>query len=142
MYAFAPDGTPITGTLERLSGEALVDPESFSRKEDGTLVYDHAGETVVFWDGQETEKRGGKVVFVDDGGDEWTEDQIVLSEDENWLPGEAETAELDNAPQDKSTPAEAALKRIASRLRGEWHEPTGDLESDIASVLRTVPGLA
>lgn len=29
-----------------------------------------------------------------------------------------------------------ALERINARLRGEWHDPTGDLESDIAGVVR------
>lgn len=29
-----------------------------------------------------------------------------------------------------------ALERIAARLRGEWHDPTGDLESDIAGEIR------
>lgn len=32
---------------------------------------------------------------------------------------------------------DSTLVRIAARLRGEWHDPTGDLESDIAGVLRS-----
>lgn len=34
------------------------------------------------------------------------------------------------------SPRPAALDRIAARLRGEWYNPAGDLESDIADVLR------
>lgn len=36
------------------------------------------------------------------------------------------------------SPRPAALDRIAARLRGEWYNPAGDLESDIADVLREV----
>jgi len=35
-----------------------------------------------------------------------------------------------------------ALDRIRARLAGEWFDPTGDLESDIKSVLRELDGTA
>ncbi len=38
----------------------------------------------------------------------------------------------------KASELEAALRRIDARLKGEWYDPTGDLESDIAGVLRPV----
>lgn len=35
-----------------------------------------------------------------------------------------------------------ALDRIRARLAGEWFDPTGDLESDLAKVLRELDGTA
>jgi len=37
---------------------------------------------------------------------------------------------------------QAALDRIRARLAGEWFDPTGDLESDLAKVLRELDGTA
>lgn len=37
---------------------------------------------------------------------------------------------------------QAALDRISARLAGEWFDPNGDLESDIAKVLRELDGTA
>lgn len=135
MYAFAPDGTPITGTLECLDAEAYITPGSFVRFADGTLGYDHAGDTEIWWGNQTTATRKGKVVYLDENNSEWTEDELVLSEDGNWCPAEAPEA---SAPTDPVS----ALHRIASRLRGEWQGPAGDLAADVAEVVRSVPGLA
>ncbi|AZO29361.1 hypothetical protein [Mesorhizobium sp. M1B.F.Ca.ET.045.04.1.1] len=30
----------------------------------------------------------------------------------------------------------SALRRVESRIKGEWFDPTGDLESDIAGIVR------
>ncbi|TIX28854.1 hypothetical protein [Mesorhizobium sp.] len=38
----------------------------------------------------------------------------------------------------KAPELEEALRRIDARLKGEWYDPAGDLESDIASVLRPI----
>lgn len=37
---------------------------------------------------------------------------------------------------------QAVLDRIRTRVAGEWFDPTGDLESDIAKVLRELDGTA
>jgi hypothetical protein len=42
----------------------------------------YTGETEMFWDDQETIERDGKVIFVDEQGEEWTFDELVLAEDE------------------------------------------------------------
>lgn len=134
MYAFAPDGTPITGTLEVLSGEAYTRDGSFYRGPDGALAFDHAGETEVFWDDQTTVTRNGKVVFIDRDGAEWTAAQVVLSEDENWEP----EAEEVKAPV--ADPA-SALRAIVARVNGEWDQPDlvafgalGDLSADVLRI--------
>jgi len=80
-FAYAPNGSPILGTLENLTGRAEIRDGSF-RMEDGALAFDHAGETEVFWDGQETVSRDGKTVFLAADGNEVLEDQIVLEDKE------------------------------------------------------------
>jgi len=79
VKAYAPNGEPICGTYERITGRADTVEDSFTRKPDGTLDFDHAGYTEVFWDGQETVTNNkGQIIFLDAEGNEWTEDQIEL----------------------------------------------------------------
>lgn len=73
----SPTGPTIRGTLETVSGVALVssiDPKT------GEVEYE--GDTEIFWDEQKTVARDGKVIFVDTIGDEWTFDQLVPEDDE------------------------------------------------------------
>jgi hypothetical protein len=76
----APNGSPIIGTLERISGRA--DAEHYS--ETGDPEYD--GGTEVFWDDQETVcRRVGdtlSIVYLDEIGIEWTFDQLSPEADE------------------------------------------------------------
>ena len=80
MKAYAPNGERITGTLETLNGVALIH-EDVTRQEDGKFTFQYAGETKVWWDDQVTVKRGDKIVFVDESGAEWTEDEIILKDE-------------------------------------------------------------
>lgn len=66
----SPTGAAIVGTLETLTGLALAS----TYDEEGEPQYD--GETEIDWDSQETVKRDGKVVYLDEGGGEWTWDQL------------------------------------------------------------------
>ena len=69
----------IVGTLEKLEGRANVVADSFARREDGSLAFEHAGETEVFWNGQRTATSiGGKTVFVDESGKTLVSDEIEL----------------------------------------------------------------
>jgi hypothetical protein len=72
----SPKGSPIVGTLEIIHGVANCTIHS-----DGTRTYD--GGTDVDWDSQETVVRDGKVIFVDEDGEEWTFDQLKLEDDED-----------------------------------------------------------
>lgn len=72
----SPNGSPIIGTLERLSGRAEI-----SDIDPTTGEPEYSGSTAIFYDDQETVRRDGKIVFLDDGGDEWTFDQLVLAEE-------------------------------------------------------------
>lgn len=69
----SPNGSPIIGTLERLSGRAEI-----SGIDPTTGEPEYSGGTAIFYDDQETVQRDGKIVFLDNGGDEWTFDQLAL----------------------------------------------------------------
>jgi hypothetical protein len=82
MRALSPTGAEITGTLEVVKGTCGV--MAWSRDADGSLSFDYDGTgTEVDWDSQKTVTREGKRVFVDENGQEWTEDQIELVEDDD-----------------------------------------------------------
>ena len=74
--AFSPTGGEIIGTLEHMHGVALA--SDYTRAGDGKISFEYDGGTDVNWDGQETVDRDGNRVFVDESGDEWTEDEIRL----------------------------------------------------------------
>lgn len=66
----SPTGSEIVGTSDSLLATALISDIN----EDGTPEY--IGESEIHWDTQETETRDGKILFVDDDGEEWTFDQL------------------------------------------------------------------
>lgn len=76
--AVAPDGTPISGTVERIAGTALIDEFSWSRNEDGTLSFEHSGYTEVNWDSETTMTRKGRPIYEDEEGRRWPESAIRL----------------------------------------------------------------
>ena len=82
MQAFSPTGHRIIGTSDTIPATATIRHDSFIKRPDGSIDFDYSGETDVFWDGQETSTRDGKILFEDEVGAIWTEDQIVLK-DEN-----------------------------------------------------------
>lgn len=71
---FTKDGIELCGTLETLSGVALV----HSVEEDGAINY--SGQTDIWWDGQQTVERNGQRVWVDDEGEEYLESEIEFRE--------------------------------------------------------------
>lgn len=86
MKAYGPNGLEILGTADTVPVRAEIISNSYERKADGTLDFEWLGESEVFWDGQTTEtcEVNGKLmrVFLDSHGNEWTEDQLILVEDE------------------------------------------------------------
>ena len=87
MKATSPTGSAIVGTLERVPACAKTRDDGFARAPDGTLTYDHVGETKLWWDDQFTVRRGGRVVFVDEHGAEWTAAEITLVAEEDAADG-------------------------------------------------------
>lgn len=79
-----PTGVPIAGTLENLTGTAIlnledgrvelsIDPKT-GRLE---LQSDYEGTTDIHWDGQATAIEEGQMVFVDESGRHWRADQLI-----------------------------------------------------------------
>lgn len=79
---FAPDGTPIVSTYEKVFGTCSFAQDSVIQNADGTFDFDYEGGTDVDWDSQVTVTRKGQRIFVDEGGDEWPENVLVLREEE------------------------------------------------------------
>ncbi len=78
LFAFAPTGCEIIGTLERLSGCAGIVHGSYRRTDTGGIGFDWEGGTEIFWDCQQTETIDGAKLFLDGDGDHWTEDELIL----------------------------------------------------------------
>ena len=73
----SPSGSPIVGTLEKLTGVARCTIHA-----DGVRTYDSGEGTEIDWDSQETVVRDGKVIFVDEDGEEWTFDQLTQEQED------------------------------------------------------------
>jgi len=72
----SPGGVPIVGTLERLSALGCISGIS----DQGVPSY--TDDVKVFWDDQITDRRNGKIVFLDENGGDWTFDQLTPEPDE------------------------------------------------------------
>jgi len=70
-----PDGTEIIGTLERVTARC----EIHDIDDEGNPEY--AGGTEIFWDAMEVVERDGKMIFLDETGEEWTFDQLKRVDD-------------------------------------------------------------
>lgn len=75
----SPAGTLIVGTLEQLTGWAGI-MEDVTQNPDGTFNFSYDGETRIEWDNQETVRRDGERIFIDDCGGEFKESQLTLVE--------------------------------------------------------------
>jgi hypothetical protein len=78
MALISPEGTRIIGTLEKLSGRAEIVPDSFRANPQGGFTFEYEDTTEVFWDDQETEVWDGERVFLDEKGNEFTENTLRL----------------------------------------------------------------
>lgn len=79
MRAYSLAGTLIEGTLESVPGTAQIDPDSFTRNEDGSLDFEYGGYTEIWWDDQETiYDKNGQALFVDEHGDTWPANEVIL----------------------------------------------------------------
>ena len=77
----APDGSIIMGTLDTIQACALI--ERARRKADGTLDFDWAGETKVYWDTQAPQTLEGRTLLMDESGRAWPEDQARIVGEES-----------------------------------------------------------
>ena len=65
----ARTGSRIKGTLERLSGHAGTVENGLSRSADGQLTHKLTGYSHVYWNDEQTVRRGGETVYVDGDGE-------------------------------------------------------------------------
>jgi hypothetical protein len=75
-------GVAIKGTLELAPGIAMLDASSVKvgpgTDGNGEWLFDYQGGTEIDWDCQETTRRDGEIVFVDENDDEWLASQCSL----------------------------------------------------------------
>lgn len=98
MKLVSPTGADIVGTAELVPGVALLNNSDITRNSDGTYEFEWAGETKLDWDGQTTVTRRVHRVFVDDNGEEFTENELQLvpeSDDEEESDDLSGTEEVD-----------------------------------------------
>lgn len=80
MKLFAPDGSRIIGTVDRINAVANI--SGAKRNPDGSLDLDYTGDTDIDWDSQVTIARNNpdtgkrELVFVDEDGAEWLESEL------------------------------------------------------------------
>lgn len=73
----APNGHPIQGTAETISGIAVASTAIVNA--DGTIEPEWSGWTDVNWNSQRTDlTESGKRLYVDDVGLLWPEDELIL----------------------------------------------------------------
>ena len=83
MYAINKQtGAKIKGTLENLQGCANTVEDGFRLDEDGKLVHEYEGYTVIFWDNSTTASVDGEPVYLDSDNDEISLSEIVLVADD------------------------------------------------------------
>lgn len=82
MKAYAPNGSQIIGTLERLAGRAEITADSFKRAAGGTIEHEWEGGTEIFYDDQRTVQRDGEDVYLAEDGTDWKESELALLNDE------------------------------------------------------------
>lgn len=82
MKAFAPNGSPIIGTLESVPAVALILPGSFGRRADGAVTFERAMEVRLYSDRRQTIWRNEQPIYVAEDGTEVPQDQLIFKEEE------------------------------------------------------------
>lgn len=82
MRAYAPNGSPIIGTLERVPAVALILPDSFGKRSDGAVTFERALEVKIYSDRRQTVWRNDQPIYVAEDGREVPQDQLVFKEEE------------------------------------------------------------
>lgn len=82
MRAFAPNGSPIIGTLESVPAVALILPGTFGLRTDGAVTFERAMEVRLYQDRRQTVWRNDQPIYVAEDGTEVPQDQLVFKEEE------------------------------------------------------------
>lgn len=76
---YAPNGVLIVGTADVILATATITLGSVKKTETGFNLEWQGSD--VHWDSQETRTKNGRLIYVDDDGAEWPEDQLEYRED-------------------------------------------------------------
>lgn len=79
MYAYSPTGSPILGTSEICPCRAEIIEDSYERDAEGKLIFEYAGGTEMFYDGQRIDMLDGEELYLDMDGAEWKESELVFA---------------------------------------------------------------
>ncbi len=71
-------GAAITGTLERVYGEARLLDDAFERAGDSRITHQHEGGTKMFWDSSEQVTAEGERIYLDENDEHVPESDIEL----------------------------------------------------------------
>jgi hypothetical protein len=82
MTYLCPDGLPLYGTLETLTGTAVGYPTLV----DGRIRPVYTGHTEVHYDEQNTVVRDGEIIWVCEEGAEHTQSSLVAQDEEDESP--------------------------------------------------------
>lgn len=85
MTLYAPNGLCITGTLEHLQAQAIINQESTGFDRDGRVIFDYDGFVECFWDTQKSVLRSKSSpapfhperVFLDEQCNEWFASELT-----------------------------------------------------------------
>ncbi|MCY4634747.1 MAG: hypothetical protein OXG04_09640 [Acidobacteria bacterium] len=75
-------GAAITGTLERIYGEARLLDDAFERADDGRITHQHEGGTKIFWDSSEQVTTEGERIYLDENDEHVAESDIELHQNQ------------------------------------------------------------
>ena len=137
MYAYAPDGTPIVSTKDRIGAVAGLADGGFRLNGEGMLDCGHDGGSEVDWNSQRTVVERGQEIVIDADDAEWPVCALVVLEEPL---GEDDDGVAETLPADLVAAAEARHQAwLASK--NPTHDrmfdglPVVDLEKDATRTL-------
>lgn len=81
MIVKAPTGSLIIGTQETVPARCELSLDGWSIDADGSLQWEHCGDSEVFWDGMTTDEwPDGGPVFEDEDGEAWPMQCLIIEE--------------------------------------------------------------
>ena len=128
-------GAPITGTLEKIYGDAKLIAEGFGRDGDGRITYEHEGWTRLFWDSSEQVTADGDRIYLDENDEHVAESAIELH-------GEDGTPEPETPPRPRPAPnglrdPDAAARGCAERFIASMAAEVDDYHEQLAAARET-----
>jgi hypothetical protein len=75
--AESPKGVPIVGTFERYDAVAKIDGVYWDPNGNKP---EWAGESEIFWETAETQKKDGETLYPDENGNAWKASELVLTD--------------------------------------------------------------